>query len=340
MNKQRYFALITKAKTEGLNRSERIEIEKLYAQKPELVADKEFVETFWSESEFSMKANGDQVFQTISNEINSEKIIPLFSKQKRKPIRFINIYKIAAAIVFFLIVGIMAMFVVQQTSINKVDTYVHQIEKTVQSGRLRVFLPDGSMVWLNSYTKLKYPEKFGENDRLVELDGEAFFEVSKNPDKPFIVKSGTISTKALGTSFNIKSYSSENDIRVTLVTGKVLVETERKEDPKFVLSPGFGVFYQKDKGIVIKEKIDVEKQIGWKDGVLQFDNDNFQTVVQKLSRWYGVEFVLEGKFEDEKWGYSGWFKNDYLNNVLENISYSQDFTYKINNEKVTLKMKN
>lgn len=339
MNKQRYFALVTKSQTEGLSRNEIVEIEKLYSDNPELIDDRVFVEAFLSESEFSMKANGDQVFNAITNEINSEKIIPIFFEEKRKSKRFMSIYNIAAAIVFFLVVGIMALFVVQQTSINEIETHAHQIEKTVQGGRLRVFLPDGSMVWLNSNTKLKYPKKFSKNVRMVELDGEAFFEVSKNPDKPFIVKSGTISTKALGTSFNIKSYSSENDIQVTLVAGKVLVESERKEDPKFILNPGYRINYQKDKGIAIKEKIDIKKQIGWKDGILQFNNANFQTVIKKLSRWYGVEFVLEGKFGDEQWRYSGWFKNDYLNNVLENISYSQGFKYKIENEKVTLKMK-
>lgn len=343
MSKQRYFVLVTKAQTEELSKSEKNEIDNLISTYPELIDNRDFIEKFWVESKFSMEANGDQTFHAISKEINSDQIIPLFPGQKSATKRFFNLYKIAAAIVFFLVVGIMALFVVQQTSENEKEVVlaqINQIEKTVQSGRLRVFLPDGSMVWLNSNTKLKYPETFSENERMVVLDGEAFFEVSENPEKPFVVKSGSISTKALGTSFNIRSYSSENDIRVTLVSGKVLVETDQKEDPKFILTSGFGVNYQKDKGTVTKEKIDVEKQIGWKDGILQFDNDNFQTVIKKLSRWYGVEFVLEGKFNDKKWGYSGWFKNDYLDNVLESISYSQDFEYKIENKKVTLKTKN
>ncbi len=345
MDNKRFFILITKAQTEKLSKSERQEMENLISLNPDLEKDAEFVMDFWSESEFSMDANGDHVFRDINQQINSSPIIPLYSNHRPKIKGNMNASRVAAAIIFFLVIGIMTVFIVHQISSNNSDVIgkgqIKQIEKHVLNGqKLRIFLPDGSIVWLNSDTELKYPEKFGDHVRIVELEGEAFFEVTKNPEKPFIVKSGALTTTALGTSFNIRVYSSENNIQVTLVSGKVLVESEPKNDHKFILDPGYGVQYLKDKGTVDKEKISIEKIIAWKDGILQFDNDNFQTVIKKLSRWYGVKFILEGNFENEKWGYSGWFKNDYLENVLESISFSQDFEYKIENEIVTLKLKN
>lgn len=344
MGNKRFFVLITKSQTEKLSNTERKELEKIISLNPDLEKDAEFVTDFWTESEFNMEANGDHVFGEISRQINSSPIIPLFSDQRPKRKRIITTYRAAAAIIIFLVFGIMAVFIVQQFSSGNdgllVDSQLNQTEKQAQSGqKLRIFLPDGSIVWLNSETKLKYDEKFGDHARMVELEGEAFFEIVKKPEKPFIVKSGTLITTALGTSFNIRGYSSEDNIQVTLVSGKVLVESEQTSSPKFMLDPGYGIHYLKENGTFYKEKRSVEKIIGWKDGILRFDNDNCQTVIEELSRWYGVKFVVENSFKGEEWRYSGWFENEYLDIVLESISFSQGFDYKIENEKVTLKMK-
>ena len=341
MNTSRFQALFTKSQTEKLSKSEIKELNSLISLHPELEKDAEFIASFWSESEFTIKGDGSRVFEEISKEINSNSIIPMYSNQKPARKIFFTPYRIAAAIVFFLVAGFMAGFILQQIPADNDDvlaeTIVKQIEKNVMIGnKLRVFLPDGSIVWLNSESKLSYPERFSDHVRIVQLEGEAFFEVTKNPTKAFIVKSGALTTTALGTSFNVRGYSFEKDIQVTLVTGKVLVE---KEDQKFILEPGFGVQYSKEDGTIMKEKRSVNKIIGWKDGIIQFENDTYQTVAKKLSRWYGVEFVLVEPYNGEGWRYSGWFKNDYLDNVLKSISFSQDFDYKIENEKVIITKK-
>ncbi len=340
MSNKRFFVLLTKLQTERLSKSERKELDNLLSLNPELEKEVEFVSGFWSESEFTMEADGDRVFGKISKEINTGSLIPLYSNQQPEKKRLFTTFRVAASIIFFMAVGIMTFFILRHTPSNNeviVETQIKRIEKITPSGQKHtIFLPDGSIVVLNSESKLSYTGSFGEHVRMVELEGEAFFEVSKNVEKPFIVKSGGLITTALGTSFNVRGYRSENNTQVTLVTGRVLVESEQKNDQKFILDPGFGVQYLIEEGTIIKEKISVDKIIGWKDGILQFEDDDFQTVTKRLSRWYGVEFVIEKPFTGEGWRYSGWFKNDYLDNVLRSISFTQDFNYKIENEKVTI----
>lgn len=346
MNKKRFYVLITKSQAEKLSKSEQKELDKLIASDPDLKEEAEFISEFWSGTEFAIEAEGDTLFERISSEIDPNPAIPLESnryKRERGFRRIFTLSRVAASIVFFLVSGILAFFIAQHMRKNANDlvaeTQIKYVEKTVSSGqRLRIFLPDGSMVWLNSQSKIIYPESFTGSTRMVELEGEAFFEVSKDKDKPFIVKSGELTTTALGTSFNIRAYNPESSIYVTLVTGKVLVELNKKEDAKFILNPGFGVQYSKELGSISREKHEIDKIIGWKDGILRFDSDDFDTVIKKLSRWYGVEFTFEGLSKiDKEWRFTGWFQNDYLDVVLKSMSFTKGFEYKIDNKKVTIK---
>ncbi|MCG8306800.1 MAG: DUF4974 domain-containing protein [Cytophagales bacterium] len=345
MNKKRFFELVTKSQTEPLNKRERKELDSIIASNPEFEADADFIKRFWEETRFSMTADGDQVYAQISNEINDHTVIQIDSLEKGGKTRRFNPSRIAASIVFFLLAGFITIVILQRLRLENTEEVaeheIDQIEKYIPSGqKLRIYLPDGSIVWLNSESTLKYPEVFSDQIRPVELEGEAFFEIARNPDKPFVLKSGNVSTTALGTSFNVRSYASENNIEVTLATGSVLVEIQQQEHQKFILEPGYSVNYKKRNREASKQKSDVDKHINWKDGVLQFEEDGFETVFKKLSRWYGVEFEFSKTYLGDEWKYSGWFKNDYLDNVLESISFTQDFEYEINNKKVTITIKN
>ncbi len=339
MENRRFFNLVTKSQTEPLSRSEKMELKRLISLNPDLKNDAHFVEGFWNEAEFSMEANGDYVYGIISQEINSEKIISLNSKERR----FFNKYgllRMAVVLLLVIVAGGFGIFIVSQfqktSELAEVENIM--IEKSIPSGqKLRIFLPDGSKVWLNAASKISYPEKFVGSTRNVTLEGEAFFEVVENPEKPFIVRSGNLITTALGTSFNVKNYTNDSNEEVALASGKVLVELDQEQ--KFILDPGTAVRYQKGDKSIKKEDKSVKEIIAWKDGILRFENDDLNTVLKKLSRWYGVEFFMEKPYHGEAWKYSGWFENDYLNNVLESISFTQDFEYAINNDKVTITFK-
>lgn len=155
---------------------------------------------------------------------------------------------------------------------------------TPKGGQYQVILPDGSEVYLNAASSLKYPVKFNKNERRVTLSGEAYFEVSKNPAKPFIVESENQSVKVLGTHFNVSGYPGEV-VKTTLAEGKVLVSTLRGTD-KITLTPNQQAI---NNGTSLHtQSVNAGDVIAWKDGLFVFTQTNLKTVLQQISRWYDV----------------------------------------------------
>ncbi|MEQ9286664.1 MAG: FecR domain-containing protein [Cyclobacteriaceae bacterium] len=212
------------------------------------------------------------------------------------------------------------------------------MEKSNPNGRKSTFdLPDGTIVNLNSASKVRYFEDATTGRRIVELEGEAFFNVAKDENRPFTVIAGDISTTALGTSFNVKFYPKEKEFKVVLLTGKVEVR-KNNQGPKnkIFLTPGFGVTYSEENPDLVKYNFDSDFELGWKNNILHFDEANIDDVVQELERWYGVTINIVNKDKVKLWKYSSKFKNESLENVLKGIGYIQEFDYKIENRNVTL----
>ncbi len=342
MDKNRFYILYAKSKAGELSNIEKEELEVLKVNNPDLLNESGFLNDIFSGLEINLEADGDSVFNNIQQEINSNDIIPLDSYYNQKSNRIANIRKIAAAIFILFTMGLTYFLIrdnISKPEEVKTVTEVKLISKASSAGlKLNFALPDGSIVWLNSESKLTFPETFTNNSRVVELEGEAFFMVSKDPGKPFIVKSGELITTALGTSFNINNYSKEGTAKITLVTGRVLVELKDNLKQGLILSPGFAVNYSKVNKSVFKSEESTDKVIAWKDGVLLFEDESFEKVITTLSRWYGVTFVINN-YNGKDWNYSGRFQNTYLSNVLENISFAEGFDYKIEQDKVVLTFK-
>lgn len=205
-----------------------------------------------------------------------------------------------------------------------------------------ITLSDGTKVSLNATSRLEFPSAFKGEKRLVYLSGEAFFEVQKDPEKPFIVITNKIATTVIGTSFNIEAFPEDAQISISLVEGKVKVEAfddegQYKKTAETFLTPGEQVIY-KDGQALKKQRFDREVVTAWKDGILNFKKADFEEIIDKLEKWYGVEFkVLNQNREDIR--FSGTFQNETLKNVLEAISYSQKFTYHIEGENITIDFK-
>jgi len=199
----------------------------------------------------------------------------------------------------------------------------------------KVILPDGTTVYLNAESSIRYPKDFKTN-RKVELKGEAFFEVFSDKQHPFSVKSKDLSTTALGTAFNISAYEDSDLTEIALTHGKVQVE-EISGSRRAELIPGEGIISHEGKQDFIKENIDVEAVLLWKDGILHFDDTAFEEVVRTLERWYNVRIHIEGD-HDKGFLCSGTFdKNEYLSNVLNILGHSIGFDYQINKQQVNLK---
>ena len=169
---------------------------------------------------------------------------------------------------------------------EKVNSQTHVLR--IPYGKMfKLILSDGTEVYLNAGSRLIYPTKFVRKERNVTLEGEAYFKVAKDKERPFIVQAGGIQTRVLGTEFNISSYSA-SDVHVTLIEGSVQVEASGQSK---VITPGQDLCVRKDGSVSIKE-VDLHSYIYWRDGYFYFDNQPLNEVLQSIGRWYnvGVEF--------------------------------------------------
>lgn len=247
-----------------------------------------------------------------------------------------------AAVVVPLVAAVFFALFSHPDPIPAPQSQVEKLEKRTQKGqKLQITFTDGSRVKLNADSKLTYNRPFAEDVREVYLEGEAFFDVAPNPERPFIVHTGNISTKVLGTSFNVRTYPEEDVVKVAVVTGKVMVDskTETKDQPAnqpILLKPSEMVTYDKKKLTAEVASTDIEKVTAWNNDILIFNNAGFSEVIGQLERWYGVEFKIERTTPVKK-GFSGTFESQSLEYVLEGISYTSDFQYELQGNTVIIK---
>ena len=200
-----------------------------------------------------------------------------------------------------------------------------------------ISLEDGSKVHLNSGSRITYPKNFSEDKRLIRLEGEAFFEVAKDPNRPFMVNSGHLTTTALGTSFNIKAYPNQF-VAVSLVTGKVRVEDQNNQANQALLSPGEGIQADLEKHLWKQSKFDLEEILAWMNKTLVFKNTPLKEAILQMENWYGVKVHVAGEIPKDL-SVSGKFKDETLQNILEGLSFSARFSYKIQGKQVQLTFK-
>lgn len=162
---------------------------------------------------------------------------------------------------------------------------------TPKGGEYKLSLPDGSQVWLNAESSLRYPTAFSGAERVVELTGEAYFEVAKNREQPFIVHSKEAEVKVLGTHFNVMAYDDENYMKTTLEEGAVLLKKNGKE---VMLKPGEGGTIVKGSGTIAVAKTDINQDLAWKNGNFYFQKTELAAIMKQIARWYDLEIRYAG----------------------------------------------
>jgi transmembrane sensor len=208
-----------------------------------------------------------------------------------------RILRIASSIAAVLFIPLMFYFLMDNFSTIGDHTISNNqyVEVFSQRGvRSKVELPDGTSVWLNNSSKLRYPVAYGKQ-RNVELEGEAYFDVAANPDKPFIVKAGNIDVKVLGTKFNVMSYPDDEKIEVALLTGSVeLYKAINDKNNQFVanLTPGSLASFNKTSNKLSIREADVKRHIAWKEGKLSFYETPLKEVAREMERWYNCEIKI------------------------------------------------
>lgn len=170
---------------------------------------------------------------------------------------------------------------------------------TPRGGQFRIILPDGSKVWLNAASTLRFPNAFTGSEREVQLSGEAYFEVAKNPSMPFRVKVNDMAVQVLGTHFNVMAYADEPGIRTTLLEGAVKVQHGGKA---MQLAPGQQVQLTPSGSMTLENDVDVEEVVAWKNGYFHFNHESLQGVMREIGRWYDAEIAYEGEIAPRQFG--------------------------------------
>ena len=167
---------------------------------------------------------------------------------------------------------------------------------TPRGGEFRVTLEDGTEVWLNAQSNLVYPETFSETERRVRVEGEAYFRVARNEQKPFIVETDGQEIRVLGTEFNVHSYAEDKVVETTLVKGSIAMRPAEAGDAQLVLTPGHQAVFDKSAHDINVRSVDTEVVTSWREGKFVFENQTLEQLMLTLSRWY--DFTYE--FADAK----------------------------------------
>ena len=189
---------------------------------------------------------------------------------------------------------------------------------TPRGGQYQVNLPDGTRVWLNAASSLKFPLRFtGLKERKVELKGEAYFEVEKDASRPFIVQSDQQTVQVIGTHFNINSYGDELNTKTTLLEGAVKVTALKgPEEVQAFLKPGQQARVSSSSKLIDVKRVDPMTEIAWKNGQFFFENESIENIMKQISRWYDVEVV----YEDDVTGKTVWGSVTRYTNVSKVLS--------------------
>ncbi len=278
------------------------------------------------------------------------------------------IYRAVAAVTIpLLFVSFAGGWYWHKTTQYNTDNSEYTVVISPKGQRTQIILPDSSKVWLNSNTTIKYPSTFNQKDRSIYIDGEAYFDVTHNESKPFIVNTSLFNIKVYGTTFNVSAYKEDKIIETTLVKGKISISGIRIKGEKakeIILLPNESFKYIKNEQTVeygqikeapalpssssevkktspavstvaalpqvfISKHVDVEPIIGWKEGKIFFDNETFESLATKFERKYDVRI----HFEDQrvtKLKYTGVFEKENINQALDALKLTTPFEYKMN----------
>lgn len=301
----------------------------------------------------------DASFEKVKARHYKNLALQLQSKDRENSrIFWLELFKYAALIIFLVSLGVVGYRYTKNKPVNDAAGIWNTIEAPYGS-RARLTLADGTKVWLNAGSQLRYPSKFAQQHRKVFLTGEAFFDVSKHATKQFIVSTSHLDIKVLGTTFNVKAYSDENTIQTTLVEGSVIIEERNTSGLKkniTALKPSeTAIYHIKDNNpaatLKSREKLEQENHpkqnlevisrinpvvyVSWKDNKWLINGEPLSSLAVKLERRYNVSITISSR-ELQDYRFSGIIKDETLDQVLNVIKLSAPISYKIENNVVEL----
>lgn len=292
----------------------------------------DYYQETWNNSGNDLAAEVQRrMYERIKSQMHT---IPQLNQQKTKkrfPLR--RVLQYAAVVLLVIMAGVGGHL---YTTVQVKDTEHNNSKYLVQTDkgqRANITLPDGTVVWLNSYTQLQYNADYGTTKRIVTLTGEAYFEVAKNKDKPFIVKTEGVDVEALGTTFNIKAYQEDPRVVATLFSGAVRIASNENN---VILSPDENATYDRNSGrLVINQLENSSYAKMWRDNELVFNGETLDEIAVLLNRMYNVQIIFKSE-RIKKYCFSGVICNNSLDNVIELISLTSPITYETRGDTIVL----
>lgn len=213
------------------------------------------------------------------------------------------------------------------------ETVKYNTLSTPMGGQYQLALPDGSKVWLNSGSSIRFPTSFTGKERIVELKGEAFFDIKKNKKMPFIVHTNnSMDIRVLGTQFNVMAYDDEKSINTTLLEGSVQI---LKESGTAYLEPGQSATLNKGTGKIKVAPADIDEAVAWKNGFFIFSNENIESIMRKVSRWYNVEVDYQGNLSNKD--FVGTISRDKnISEILKMLELTGAIHFRIEGRRITV----
>jgi ferric-dicitrate binding protein FerR (iron transport regulator) len=317
---------------QACSRQELIELKKWLADPSSQIEVEKWLSDHW---ESSLEINSDALIESVFCQIEE------YEKNHVHHSGFIlsgfvNIYQKVAAVLLIPLIGLGILYQLNQHNPSAIQ-YTETIAPRGQKSQ--IVLSDGTKVWLNSDTKIRYPGQFDKNQRDVYLDGEAFFEVTKNEHQPFLVHTLGPEVKVVGTKFNIKAYADENQVETSLFEGRVDLLLKNKESNQIEdkeLKPGQSLIYSGISQQLTSVRFPKDEIDGWKKNQLIFKDDTFIKLVKKIERWYNVEVVYDERKFDNRRLTVELFEGERLEKLMDILSLALSVNYRYEQGKIYL----
>lgn len=295
-------------------------------------SDQGMIREIWHEFEPEAgtveKKNYNRILDKIHHQINvNQSKVQYPNPATSGSRRVLSFITRAAAILLLPVLGLLIY-----SQISKKNQFLQNSNEIVveapAGSRMSFVLGDGTKVWLNHGSKLKYPLRFDSKNRKVFLTGEAYFVVAHNKEIPFVVGTNSVEVKATGTTFNVSAYPDDELVETTLVEGKVILYESKNNQKIRSLLPGERLKYNYNKDVYSVESENTIRYTAWKDGRLVFRNDSLEHITKKLSRWFNVEVVITNK-KVKEFTYTATFTDETLAQVLELMTIPTPVSYKL-----------
>lgn len=337
MHDNRFILLVTRKLSGEASQDELQELAELLKTDPSMKEEFDVMCRYWQQENQEQTANTELALQKTLTQLGLE---PALQPELTEPIvkklpMWRSALRIAAAIAILggLTFGIYAVINPSSTGDKNL------VQKTNAKGvKSTIALADGSKVWLNADSKLQYPASFSGNTREVYLNGEAFFDIEKNPAKPFIIHLANGTIRVLGTSFNIKAYDDEPVVETSVATGKVAFIPKLKNNDNadtIFLTPNNKVTYQVNTEKTTTATTVSEEDRAWTEGKLIFRSMLFEEIGIELERNFGKKVVFEDS-DIKTYRLTGSFQNNTLSEILYYLSKTKSFSYSITDEQIVI----